>query len=125
MKRDRRSEPFRRMVVFRESHTAGASATRRERPAGRNTSANLREGHGNRYYGYQEGDIHVHDLGHRIIANRIFEVLAANCSCIAQKALEDRRRAGKSPWRYGLEGRENALVRDFYPDSTELLKPKQ
>ena len=29
--------------------------------------------------------IHANDLGHRIIANQIFEVLAQNCSALAQK----------------------------------------
>ncbi len=32
--------------------------------------------------------VHQNDLGHRIIANRIFEVLAQNCSCLAQRAQE-------------------------------------
>ena len=27
-----------------------------------------------------EGDLHANDLGHRVIANKIFEVLANNCS---------------------------------------------
>lgn len=31
---------------------------------------------------------HANDLGHRIIANRIFEVLAQNCSCISLKTKE-------------------------------------
>ena len=29
--------------------------------------------------------VHQNDLGHRIVANRIFEVLAQNCSCLAQR----------------------------------------
>ncbi len=29
--------------------------------------------------------VHHNDLGHRIVANRIFEVLAQNCSCLAKK----------------------------------------
>jgi len=29
--------------------------------------------------------VHQNDLGHRIVANRIFEVLAQNCSCLANK----------------------------------------
>ena len=32
--------------------------------------------------------VHQNDLGHRIIANRIFEVLAQNCSCLAKKTKE-------------------------------------
>ena len=29
--------------------------------------------------------VHQNDLGHRIVANRIFEVLAQNCSCLARR----------------------------------------
>lgn len=29
--------------------------------------------------------VHANDLGHRIVANRVFEVLAQNCSCLAKK----------------------------------------
>ncbi len=29
--------------------------------------------------------IHANDLGHRVVANRIFEVLAQNCSGLAKK----------------------------------------
>ncbi len=29
--------------------------------------------------------VHANDLGHRVIANRTFEVLAQNCSCLARK----------------------------------------
>mgnify|MGYP005634816073 CR=1 FL=1 len=29
--------------------------------------------------------VHQNDLGHRIVANRIFEVLAQNCSCLANR----------------------------------------
>jgi len=32
--------------------------------------------------------VHQNDLGHRIVANRIFEVLAQNCSCLAKKTEE-------------------------------------
>ena len=32
--------------------------------------------------------VHQNDLGHRIVANRIFEVLAQNCSCLAKKTKE-------------------------------------
>ena len=32
--------------------------------------------------------VHQNDLGHRIVANRIFEVLAQNCSCLAKKTQE-------------------------------------
>lgn len=30
--------------------------------------------------------VHLNNLGHRLVANRIFEVLAQNCSCLALKA---------------------------------------
>jgi lysophospholipase L1-like esterase len=41
--------------------------------------------------------VHANDLGHRLIAHRIFEVLATNCSGLAQKAIE---RANDYPrWR--------------------------
>jgi lysophospholipase L1-like esterase len=33
--------------------------------------------------------IHPNDLGHRLIANSIFELLAHNCSCLSKKAFED------------------------------------
>jgi lysophospholipase L1-like esterase len=32
--------------------------------------------------------VHANDLGHRIVANRIFEVLAQNCSCLARRTKE-------------------------------------
>ena len=32
--------------------------------------------------------VHQNDLGHRIVANRIFEALAQNCSCLAKKTKE-------------------------------------
>ena len=32
--------------------------------------------------------VHQNDLGHRVVANRIFEVLAQNCSCLAKKTKE-------------------------------------
>ena len=35
--------------------------------------------------------VHANNLGHRIIANRIFEVLAQNCSCLSEKAIELRK----------------------------------
>lgn len=31
--------------------------------------------------------VHPNKLGHRIIADKIFEVLAQNCSCLSQKAM--------------------------------------
>lgn len=41
--------------------------------------------------------VHANNLGHRVIANRIFEVLAQNCSVLAQSAFELRKTF--KPWR--------------------------
>jgi lysophospholipase L1-like esterase len=62
-----------------------------------------------------KGDIHANDLGHRLVANRVFEVLATNCSCLSTLALEQRSRVGKSPWRHVDGALEPQLVRDFFP----------
>jgi len=35
-----------------------------------------------------EDGVHQNDLGHRVVANRIFEVLAQNCSCLARQTRE-------------------------------------
>jgi lysophospholipase L1-like esterase len=49
---------------------------------------------------------HANDLGHQIIANRVFEVLAQNCSCLAMRTKE---LEGTSPrWRD-----ESTLKADF------------
>ena len=44
--------------------------------------------------------IHLNNLGHQVTANRIFEVLAQNCSCLSQKALHLRN--SFKPWRKDL-----------------------
>jgi len=44
-----------------------------------------------------EDGIHPNNLGHTLVANRIFEVLAQNCSCLSEKALELRKTF--QPWR--------------------------
>jgi lysophospholipase L1-like esterase len=44
-----------------------------------------------------EDGIHPNNLGHTLVANRIFEVLAQNCSCLSEKALELRKTF--RPWR--------------------------
>ena len=78
-----------------------------------------------------KGDIHANDLGHRLIGNRVFEVLAANCSGLSIKAQRDRRRVGKSPWRYepwepGATCRwEDKLVRDFHPNHPAKWKDRK
>ncbi len=41
--------------------------------------------------------VHANNLGHRVIANRVFEVLAQNCSALAQSAVELRKTF--EPWR--------------------------
>lgn len=41
--------------------------------------------------------VHQNDLGHRIVAHRIFEVLAQNCSCLARKTKEAEQRSAR--WR--------------------------
>jgi lysophospholipase L1-like esterase len=41
--------------------------------------------------------VHANNLGHRLIANRIFETLAKNCSCLAETAVEARKTF--KPWR--------------------------
>ena len=64
-----------------------------------------------------EGDIHANDLGHQLIANKVFEVLATQCSCLSIKPLREREKTGKSPWRNGPKSLEANLIRDFYPDS--------
>jgi lysophospholipase L1-like esterase len=44
-----------------------------------------------------EDGVHPNNLGHTLVANRVFEVLAQNCSCLAQKAFELRKTF--KPWR--------------------------
>lgn len=44
-----------------------------------------------------EDGVHPNNLGHTLVANRVFEVLAQNCSCLAQGALELRKTF--KPWR--------------------------
>ena len=41
--------------------------------------------------------VHANNLGHRIIANRVFEVLAQNCSCLSETAVALAQ--GAAPWR--------------------------
>jgi len=53
--------------------------------------------------------VHPNNLGHRVIANRIFEVLAQNCSALSQKSLELRKTF--KPWR---PTREAEIKREFY-----------
>ena len=68
------------------------------------------------------GDIHANDLGHRLIAHRVFEALATQCSFLSIKPQRDREQAGKSLWRYGENSREAVLIADFYPDSPDVVQ---
>jgi len=52
--------------------------------------------------------VHPNDLGHRLIANRIFETLAQNCSALSQRSMEARRNF--KPWR---PTREVQIQREF------------
>ena len=55
-----------------------------------------------------ENGVHPNNLGHRIIADRIFSVLAQNCSCLSQRSFELRKTM--KPWRQ----RETQLQKEFY-----------
>jgi lysophospholipase L1-like esterase len=50
--------------------------------------------------------VHANNLGHRLIANRIFETLAKNCSCLAASAIEARKHF--APWR------DESVLRKLY-----------
>jgi lysophospholipase L1-like esterase len=52
--------------------------------------------------------VHPNDLGHRLIANRIFETLAQNCSALSQRSMDARRNF--KPWR---PTREVEIQREF------------
>jgi len=41
--------------------------------------------------------VHANNLGHRLVANKVFETLAKNCSCLAESSIEARK--GFIPWR--------------------------
>jgi lysophospholipase L1-like esterase len=51
--------------------------------------------------------VHPNNLGHRVIVDRIFAVLAQNCSCLSQRSFELRKTA--KPWRQ----REQELLKAF------------
>jgi len=53
--------------------------------------------------------VHPNNLGHRLIANRVFETLAQNCSGLSEKALELRKTF--KPWR---PTREKQIQREFF-----------
>ena len=65
-------------------------------------------------------DIHANDLGHRLIAHRLFEALATQCSFLSIQTQKARRKVGKSPWRHGASSPEAELIAEFYPRSPEL-----
>lgn len=66
---------------------------------------------------------HANDLGHFIIANRIFEAIATNCRNIGEKARREREEAGKSPWRYDSNSKEDQLIRQIYPSYSKIHPP--
>ncbi|MBE83082.1 SGNH/GDSL hydrolase family protein [bacterium] len=70
------------------------------------------------------GDLHANDLGHRLIAHRIFEALATTSSFLSLKPLKARAK-GKSLWRHSTKSVEAKLIADFYPDSPEIAKYKK
>ncbi|HUQ94651.1 MAG TPA: SGNH/GDSL hydrolase family protein [Bryobacteraceae bacterium] len=41
--------------------------------------------------------VHANNLGHRLVANKVFETLAKNCSCLAESSIEARKTF--KPWR--------------------------
>ena len=53
--------------------------------------------------------VHPNNLGHRIIANRIFEVLAQNCSALSGKAFEQRK--SMQQWR---PAREKQIQKEYF-----------
>ena len=44
--------------------------------------------YGNAKWLIHHDSVHANDLGHRIVANKVFEVLATNCSCLAKETQE-------------------------------------
>ncbi len=50
--------------------------------------------------------VHANNLGHRLAANRVFETLAKNCSCLAESAVEARKTF--KPWR------DESVLRKLY-----------
>ena len=63
---DLRSEPIQRVVALGESTTWGYSVSSKDRS-----------------WIIDEDHCHPNDLGHRLIANRVFEAIARNCSFVA------------------------------------------
>ena len=53
--------------------------------------------------------VHPNNLGHRVIANRIFEVLAQNCSALSGKAFQQRK--SMKQWR---PAREKQIQQEYY-----------
>jgi lysophospholipase L1-like esterase len=50
--------------------------------------------------------VHANNLGHRLVANKVFEILAKNCSCLAESAVEARKTF--APWR------DESVLRKLY-----------
>ena len=62
-----------------------------------------------------ENGVHPNNLGHHVIADRIFGVLAQNCSCLSQRAVELRKTM--TPWRL----REAELQKKFGKKSHRII----
>lgn len=72
-----------------------------------------------------KGDNHANDLGHRLIAHRVFETLATRCSFMSVKPQKTMKKATSKTWRYNKESREAEQIADFYPDSPEVARHKK
>lgn len=58
--------------------------------------------------------VHPNNLGHRVIANRVFEVLAQNCSALSGKAFQQRK--SMKQWR---PAREKQIQEEFFEKRKE------
>lgn len=68
--------------------------------------------YGNAGWMIHDDGVHANDLGHRIVANKIFEVIASNCSALALETKHLERHI--PPWRD-----ESTLRQDFNYDSPQ------
>ena len=94
MKRDWHREEFRTMCALPWSHADISVFTRFSEAIAEVASeqeclyVDVMEANGGTDWMVHYDGVHQNDLGHRIVANRIFEVLAQNCSGIARKTKE-------------------------------------
>ena len=75
---DLRSEPVERIITLGESTTWGYSVSDKSKCWVSQVVAMLEEI-------IDEDHCHPNDLGHRIIANRVFEAVVRNCSFVARQ----------------------------------------